>query len=169
MTVNPRLKTSPAVKAGLHLKRPCLLVADLENSLAIYQDILGFRLDYVGKASADSYLYTAFKIPKHGKLTFAALSTDHEPRAIALTEVKDVDLPPSLPPHRIATVIQVSDLATVIQQIQSLHLELLPPNSFTAPPNLVFTEQGFHDFDGHLIILYETTLQENHADVEMPE
>jgi catechol 2,3-dioxygenase-like lactoylglutathione lyase family enzyme len=167
MTINSEPKTLSAVKAGLHLKRPCLLVADLKQSLMIYQDILGFRLDYVGEASVDSYLYTVFKIPNHGKLTFAALSTDHEPRALALTEVKQVDLPPLPLPHRIATVMQVSDLATVISQIQALHLELLPSNSFTVPPNLVLTEQGFQDFDGHLIILYETTLQETHAEAEM--
>ncbi|MEX0271310.1 VOC family protein [Leptolyngbyaceae cyanobacterium UHCC 1019] len=150
----------PAIKAGLHLKRPCLIVADLQRALQIYQDILGFRLDYVGEASADSYLYTVFKLPAQAQLTFAALSTEHEPRAIALTEAKNVDLPPLLPPHRIGTVIQVSDLAPIIQQIQALNLEIIPPCSFTAPPNLVFTEQGFHDFDGHLIILYQVKVAE---------
>lgn len=79
------------IKRGLHLKRPCLVIADLKQSLTIYQQILGFKLDYVGEASANSYLYTVFKIPPHGKLTFAALSTDHEPRGIALTKVKGVD------------------------------------------------------------------------------
>jgi catechol 2,3-dioxygenase-like lactoylglutathione lyase family enzyme len=155
MTSDSGQPSHSAVKTGLHLKRPCLIVADLQRSLQIYRDILGFRLDYVGEASPESYLYTVFKLPPQGKLTFAALSTDHEPRAIALTEAKNVELPPLLPPHRSATVIQVSDLSSVIQQIQALNLEILPPSSFTAPPNLRFTEQGFHDFDGHLLIVYE--------------
>jgi catechol 2,3-dioxygenase-like lactoylglutathione lyase family enzyme len=150
----------PVSKPGLHLKRPCLVVSDLKRSLQIYQDILGFRLDYVGEASAESYLYKVFKIPPTGKLTFAALSTEHEPRAIALTEMKTVDLPQPQPPHRIAIVIQVSDLAATIQQIQLLNLEVIPPSSFTASPNLKFTEQGFHDFDGHLIIVYEVNVQD---------
>jgi len=151
--------TPSTVKAGLHLKRPCLLVSDLQRALALYQGILGFRLDYVGEASPDSYLYPVFKIPAHAKLAWAALSTDHEPRAIALTEVKGIDLPRCEPPHQIGIVIQVSKLSTVMQHIQTLCLEVIPPNSFTAPPNLMFTEQGFYDFDGHLIILYETTIQ----------
>ena len=155
MTTDSATGTPQIPKMGLHLKRPCLVVADLQRSLTIYQDILGFRLDYVGEASADSYLYTVFKLPTQAKLTFAALSTDHEPRAIALAEAKNVQLPTPQPPYRIATVIQVGDLDTVIQQIQLLDLEVIPPSSFTAPPNQVFTEQGFHDFDGHLIIVYQ--------------
>jgi catechol 2,3-dioxygenase-like lactoylglutathione lyase family enzyme len=155
MTSDSTLETPPLPKAGLHLKRPCLIVGDLQRSLKIYQDILGFRLDYVGEASATSYLYTVFQLPAQTKLTFAALSTDHEPRAIALAEAKQVELPPPQPPYRIATVIQVEDLAAVIQQIQALDLPIVPPSSFTAPPNQIFTEQGFHDFDGHLIIVYQ--------------
>jgi catechol 2,3-dioxygenase-like lactoylglutathione lyase family enzyme len=152
-------KSASAIKSGLHLKRPCLIVADLNRSLQIYRDILGFRLDYVGEASAESYLYTVFQLPPQGKLRFAALSTEYEPRAIALTEVKNIELPPMPLPQRIATVIQVGDLTSVIQKIQALSLEIIPPCSFAAPPNQLFTEQGFHDFDGHLIILYQVRIE----------
>ncbi|MEO0987529.1 MAG: VOC family protein [Cyanobacteria bacterium J06639_14] len=144
------------VKAGLHLKRPCLLVSDLERSLQLYRDILGFRLDYVGEASPESYLYTVFQIPAQARLTFAALSTEHESRALALTEVKGVALPERSPPHAIGIVIQVSDVPPIIDQVKTLGLTIVAPSYFTAPPNLKFIEQGFHDFDGQLIVLYET-------------
>ena len=160
MTIDPPLNhapasTPPARKPGLHLKRPCLVVADLQRSFKLYQDILGFKLDYVSAASETSYLYTVFKIPKHGKLTFATLSTEHELRALALTEVKEVKMPRPQPPYAIGLVIQVAELATTMLAIEALGLEIMLPSSFTAPPNLVFTEQGFLDFDGHLIILHE--------------
>ncbi|MEO0490343.1 MAG: VOC family protein [Cyanobacteria bacterium P01_A01_bin.123] len=148
----------PEKKAGLHLKRPCLLVADLEQSLQLYRDILGFRLDYVGEASASSYLYQVFGLPKQAQLKFAALSTTHEPRALALTEAKAIELPPLEPVPRSATVIQVEDIIRKIEKIQALSLVTLEPSYFTAPPNLSFTEQGFYDFDGHLIVLYETRI-----------
>jgi catechol 2,3-dioxygenase-like lactoylglutathione lyase family enzyme len=165
MTIDPLPNNAPASppptsKPGLHLKRPCLVVADLQRSLKLYQDILGFRLDYLSAASETSYLYTVFKIPKHGKLTFATLSTEHELRALALTEVKGVDLPCPQPPHSIGLVIQVAELNPTILAIQALDLEIMPPSYFTAPPNLAFTEQGFFDFDGHLIILYEVKIVE---------
>lgn len=141
----------------LHLKRPCLLVSDLEKSLTLYRDVLGFRLDFVGAADDDSYLYTVFQISPQARLTFAALSTAHEPRGLALTEVVGVELPPPQCPYRIGIVIQVPNLATTIQTIQSLGLEVMLSRSFTAPPDKTFTEQGFYDFDGHLIVLYDKT------------
>ncbi len=150
------------MKAGLHLKRPCLLVADLARSLTLYQDILGFRLDYISEeASADSYLYKVFQIPAEATLKFATLSTEHEARALALTEVKGVELPPLPMPHRLGLVVQVSEVADVVEEVRSLGLEVVEPSYFTAPPNLAFTEQGIVDFDGQLIVLYETKVIEN--------
>lgn len=145
--------------AGLHLKRPCMLVSDLARSLTLYRDILGFRLDYVGEASPDSYLYKVFQIPAEAQLRFAALSTEKEVRALALTEVKGITLTKPEPPHRIGVVIEVQEVAPTIAQIAALGLEIVEPTHFTAPPNLSFTEQGFFDFDGQLIVLYETKMQ----------
>lgn len=131
------------------------MVADLERSLLIYRDILGFRLDYVGDASPNSYLYSAFKFPQEAQLKFAALSTEYEPRSLALTEVKGIELPTPTPPYRAATVIRVPDLASIVSKIRDRGLEAIEPSFFTAPPNLSFTEQAFCDYDGHLIVLYQ--------------
>lgn len=144
---------------SLHLKRPCLLVADLERSLSLYRDCLGFQLDYVGKADADSYLYPVFQLPATAELRFAALSTQQEPRALALTEVKGSTLPPATTPHRGATVIRIPSLKTVLPQLKALGLRPIPASSFSTPPNLTFTEQAVADFDGHLIVLYEVQQQ----------
>ncbi|MGF1521692.1 MAG: VOC family protein [Leptolyngbyaceae cyanobacterium] len=149
------------VKTGLHLKRPCLLVSDLGRSLQLYRDILGFRLEYVSEASPESYLYKVFQIPAQAQLTFATLSTEHESRALALTEVKGIVLPERSLPHAIGVVMQVSDVPPVIEQIKKLGLHVVAPSFFTAPPNLEFTEQGFYDFDGQLIVLYETKIRED--------
>lgn len=165
MTEQEKSMANHQVKAGLHLKRSCLLVADLARSLTLYKDILGFRLDYISEeASEDSYLYKVFKIPAEARLKFATLSTEHEARALALTEVKGVTLPPvTMPvtmPHHLGLVVQVSDVAEVVEQVRSLGLEVIEPSYFTAPPNLAFTEQGIVDFDGQLIVLYETKIRE---------
>lgn len=141
---------------GLHLKRPCIVVADLERSLSLYRDVLGFRLDYVGQASPESYLYTVFQLPSQAVLTFAALSTEREPRALALTEVKGVELPPVAAPYRVAIVVQIENIEAVIPQLQALNLEILKPSYFTADGRLAFTEQGFYDRDRHLIVLYQS-------------
>ncbi|MEO0349423.1 MAG: VOC family protein [Cyanobacteria bacterium P01_A01_bin.15] len=149
------MDSPPPAQSSLHLKRPCLLVADLERSLTLYCDCLGFHLDYVGKADPGSYLYPVFQLPPEAQLRFAALSTGQEPRALALTEVKGSVLPPPSTPHRGATVIRVPALAPVLQQLRALGLSPIRASSFTTPPNLTFTEQAVCDFDGHLMVLYE--------------
>jgi catechol 2,3-dioxygenase-like lactoylglutathione lyase family enzyme len=156
MTSATAIHPNTTQQVSLHLKRPCLLVADLERSLSLYRDLLGFRLDHVGAASADSYLYKVFQIPQQAQLKFAALSTQHEDRALALTEVKAIELPPSSPPHRIAIVLQVDDIALLIPQIQQLGLTVVEPSCFQVLPDRTFTEQGFYDFDNHLIVLYDS-------------
>jgi catechol 2,3-dioxygenase-like lactoylglutathione lyase family enzyme len=147
--------SSSVSKEGLHIKRPCLLVADLERALKVYRDILGFHLDYQSEASPNSYLYTVFGLPKEAKLTFAALNSECETRALAFAEVKGIDLPPPTIPRRTGIVIRVRDLDRVISQIRALGLLTVEPHSFDAPPNLRFSERGFCDYDGHLIVLYE--------------
>ncbi len=147
------------VPSRLHLKRPCLLVQDLERSLSLYRDCLGFQLDYVGKADPDSYLYPVFRLPVTAELRFAALSTDQEPRALALTEVKGSTLPSPTMPYRAATVIRVPSLVDTLPKLQTLGLIPIKASSFSTPPNLKFTEQAVCDFDGHLLVLYEVQQQ----------
>ncbi|MGD1872037.1 MAG: VOC family protein [Mastigocoleus sp.] len=148
------------VEKELNIKRPCLVVADLEKSLEVYRDILGFRLDYVSEASSDSYLYKIFEFPKSAKVTFAALSTENEPRALALTEVKNIVLPPVNAPHRIALVVRVKQVSERIDKLTQIGLKVIEVNHFKQPPNLSFTEQAFFDYDGHLIMLYDAKVDD---------
>ncbi|MDY6940039.1 MAG: VOC family protein [Cyanobacteriota bacterium] len=160
---NPTSDNNSASSAfdRLHLKRPCMAVADLERSLSLYRDILGFRLDYFDDASPNSYLYPVFGLPENARLKFAALSTESEARSLALTEVKGIELPPPTTPHRAAIVIQVPEVAPKIAKIRELGLPVVRSSTFTAPPNLRFTEQAFCDYDGHLIVLYDVKVDED--------
>ena len=138
----------------LLFKRPCLLVQDLSRSLSLYQDILGFTLTYQSPADSDSYLYTLFNLPSEATVTFAAFDAPDQPRALALTEVKNIDANYFSPPARVALVTQVDSVADIIEDISALSLKVMPPNHFETESNLKFTEQGIHDFDGNLLILY---------------
>ncbi len=44
------------------IHRPNLLVADLERSLRIYRDILGFQVTYAGPASEDGLMQNLFNL-----------------------------------------------------------------------------------------------------------
>lgn len=160
-TNTPTSNSASLVENGVHFKRPCIAVADLERSLTIYRDLLGFKLVYVSEASPQSYLYSVFGFPENAKLKFAALSTEYEPRAIALTEVQGIELPPPSKPRRLGLVIRVANLKQTIDKIRQLGLEVIEANSFSTSEELMFTEQGFCDYDGHLIILYQVDRTNN--------
>ncbi len=158
-TLTPQSDT-PATKAAPvfafpHYKRPNLVVADIDRSLTIYRDILGFSGNNIQDSSADSFSYPVFNIPLEATLRFITLGEPSEARTMALTEVTGITMA-ELPnaPHRTAHVIGVEDLSGKIDQIQALGLETTE-SKIAGGSEFRFIEQAFTDFDGHLIVLYE--------------
>ncbi len=135
-------------------KRTTLTVANLERSLGIYRDILGFTINYIQESEPDSYSYPVFRIPKEAKLNFATLDSPTQERTLALTEVTGVALPKQTGIIMAASVIKVDDLKKVIAQIEGLGLETTEPK-MDGNEQYEFLEQAFIDYDGHLIVLYE--------------
>jgi len=56
------------------IHRPNLLVADLDRSLRIYRDILGFQVAYAGPASEGGLMQNLFKLDPDMPLRIAFLS-----------------------------------------------------------------------------------------------
>lgn len=138
-----------------HVKRPNLVVSDIERALTIYRDILGLTASDVSTSSAESYSYPVFKIPEGAQIRGATLHEPGEQRVLALTELATLDLPrPSAAPHMSAVVIGVTDLAGKFEQIEALGLTTTEPK-IAGGVDFDFVEQAFVDFDGHLIVLYE--------------
>ena len=142
---------------GAHFKRVTLVVSDINRSLEIYRDILGFHLDGIMEAAGhESYSYPVFKIDPDATVRFATLSAGTEQiRTMALTEVRGMDLPKPGKPHMTATVIRVDDLDGTFKKLDALGLETVPPKIAERPGEFRFKEQAFVDFDGHLIVLYQ--------------
>lgn len=156
VTVTKGAETSAApVIEYPHIKRPNLVVSDIERSLTIYRDILGLTASDVSTSSAESYSYPVFKIPEGAQIRGATLHEPGEQRVLALTELATLDLPrPSAAPHMSAVVIGVTDLASKFEQVEALGLTVTEPK-IAGGVDFDFVEQAFVDFDGHLIVLYE--------------
>lgn len=151
---------APADQAGAQrlapLYRHSILVADLERSLTLYRDILGMELSRVSETGPDSYSYVFFNIEPGAMKRFAYLSggqgyTD----VLGLGEVPGIELRLPGSPRAVAWVQTVADVEGVIEQVQALGLELIPPTEFMSReagrPGL---EAGVIDFDGHLLMFY---------------
>jgi len=141
---------------GTHFKRTNLLVSDLEKSLVIYRDILGFNVFKISDSSEDSYSYPVFKLPNEAKIKFCTLNSPDQVRTIALSQITGIELPtPSSAPHMSASVIRVKDLLGTMKKIKALGLSITPAKIAEGSDGMTFMEQAFVDHDGHLIVLYE--------------
>ncbi len=138
------------------LYRHSILVSDLERSLTLYRDILGLELSRVSETGPDSYSYVFFNIEPGAMKRFAYLSggqgyTD----VLGIGEVPGIELNLPNSPRAVAWVQTVADVEGVMEQVEALGLELIPPTEFMSReagrPGL---EAGVIDFDGHLLLFY---------------
>lgn len=146
---------SAAETQEVALKRVNLLVGDLDRSLAIYRDILGFRVFEISESSPQSYSYVVFGIPAAAKLRFATLDSSTETRALALTEVKGVDLPVRPSFGTSSPVIRITHFNDVLARLRAAGLRVVEPRRSKTPEGREFSELGFTDPDGHVVVLYQ--------------
>ncbi len=139
---------------GLLLKRSSLLISDLDQSLKVYRDILGFSASPIMDTESDSYSYEVFKIPKEAKMRLVNLDSDSQQRVLSLKEVKGIALPKPSVPYRSAILIKVADLEEVMLKIEALSLET-SELKVVEGKRLKYKEQSFIDYDGHLVALYQ--------------
>lgn len=137
------------------LKRVNLLVRDMERSLALYRDILGFRVFQCSDSGAQSYSYPVFRLPPQARLRFCTLDSSTETRALALTQVTGVELPPTSALPLSASVIRVADFDAVQAKLRAAGLDVVDPRRSKTAEGRDFRELAFTDPDGHLVVLYQ--------------
>ena len=143
---------------GLRLQRPNLVVADLDRALRLYRDILGFRVDFIQDSPDDSYSYPVFEIPHSARLRFAVLSAnDEQPRSLALTEIRGMELPAPALPRRNALVLNIETIDTVLEGLRAEGLHVYPEEELETHDGRIGREIGFVDHDGHLVVIYRIT------------
>jgi catechol 2,3-dioxygenase-like lactoylglutathione lyase family enzyme len=141
----------------MHVKRPALVVDNLERSLEIYQGILGFKVQFIKASAADSYSYDVFNIPKHIPMRFATLTADGPQVSIfGLIEARGARTPPAHDAVRpSAVVIHLDDLDAAVTALrQRRDVTILPEYALTTQDGRTGREVGMIDPDGHAILLY---------------
>lgn len=138
----------------IHFKRAALIVADLERSLSIYRDALGFRVQSIKVSDPDSYSREIFGIDPQARLRMAALDgSPGQDRTLALLEVVP-PLPPATNPVS-AIVLMVADLETAIARLAAVEgVRMFAPRALHTHDGREGKEIAAIDPDGHGIILY---------------
>jgi catechol 2,3-dioxygenase-like lactoylglutathione lyase family enzyme len=138
---------------GGYVRRPTLVVSNMDEALALYRDILGFRLGSLKQDPPDSYVYPAFNIPAGADVMHATLDSDNEVRTLSLVEYKDlmpVDARSDV--RRAAVLINANGrFGDIKTKLEEGGFHLLPEH----PLGETGVEMGFLDRDGHLIVIYE--------------
>lgn len=136
-------------------QRACLLVRDMERSLTVYRDLLGFAVNYMGEDDADSYSYEIFRIPRSVKTRFATLSSEDQLRTLALIEVPGDGMETTTIPLS-ATVIQVASVSRMLSEAAAMGLAVCAAKTHPAPargPGRI--EAAIYDFDDHPVVIYQ--------------
>lgn len=139
---------------AVRFKRAALIVGDLDRSLALYRDALGFTLQSIKNSASDSYSYDIFGIDPGATLRMAALDgPDGQERTLALIEVRPA--PPVLARPSAATVIEVADVEGALARIAALEgVRVLPERQLVTHDGRIGREIGVIDADGHAAVLY---------------
>lgn len=153
-TPTPQQPPATAFKIP-NMKRPNLVVSDLERALSIYRDVLGLQASAIDEGSKDSFSYPVFNVPSEANMRFASLHEPGEERILALTEITGMTLP-TLPsaPHMSAVVFGIADLEAKFAKLEAMGLTVTA-SKIADGADFRFLEQAFIDPDGHLIVCYE--------------
>ena len=141
-------------KPALRFQRANFIVADMDRALLLYRDILGMTVDFIKESESDSYSYPVFDIERSAVLSFAVLSTPSQPRVMALTEVRNMDLSRNPPPRRSAIVLDVPNLDEVLAGCDEAGFHAYPEEQLVTHDGRIGREIGLVDDDDNLIVIY---------------
>lgn len=138
----------------INFQRANYVVTDLERSLKLYRDVLGFKVIFSKDAPEDSYSYDVFEIDKSTDMGFCVLGTDDEPNCMALTELRGTTLDPIPSPRRGAIVLRLEHFDEAVDGVKALGLKTYTEDRLETNDGRVGRELGIVDFDGNLVVIY---------------
>ncbi|MDA9770426.1 VOC family protein [Emcibacteraceae bacterium] len=130
------------------------LVSDIERSLKLYRDILGFKIDFYKDYGEGSYAYEIFNIKPSIPLNFCALSTDDELRCFALLELKDTKLETNSGLRRAAKIVRCEHFDIAVEKLKDIGLTMFDEHQLKTKDGRIGRELGFLDFDDNLVVIY---------------
>lgn len=140
-------------KPKVRFQRANYLVRDLERSLTLYRDILGFETVFMKDSDEESYSYDVFEIDRSHAMRFCVLRTSDQPNVMGLTEV--ADLPPITDkPSRSAIVLEIPEFDRVLSEAAALGLKTFEEEKLITKDGREGREAALLDFDGNLVVIY---------------
>ena len=144
------MTTKPTVR----FQRSNFVVSDIERSLLFYRDVIGFSVAFEKGHNPDSYSIPVFEIPKNCEIGFCVLSAPDQPRVMALTQIKGIELPRLPFPRRGAIVLEVAEPDRVVSGAKTLGLHVYEEGELLTNDGRKGREIAIEDFDQNLALIY---------------
>lgn len=142
---------------GPLFKRMTIMVSNLDRTVRLWRDILGFEVVINAPSGADSYSYPVFNIAPGTAIRYAMVSAGpDQQRIFAFAELKGQAVQVPQNPRVAAAVINANGrLAEIIAKVGAEGMKVVPAVVLRSATQGIGIEQAFVDWDGHLIVLYE--------------
>lgn len=142
---------------GVYYKRQLYVVTDMERALTLWRDVLGLQPGDITISGPNSYSREVFNIPARAAMRFCTLSAGpNQVRTLALLEVRGVRLPTKTGIRTTGAVINANGrLETIIASARRMGLTVFGPRVLESATQGNGIEQGFLDWDGNVIVLYQ--------------
>jgi catechol 2,3-dioxygenase-like lactoylglutathione lyase family enzyme len=149
--------TTPSDYEGAYYKRQLYVVTDMERALTLWRDVLGLQPGEITTSGPNSYSREVFNIPAHATMRFCTLSAGpNQVRTLALLEVRGVRLPPKTGIRTTGAVMNANGrLDTIIAAARAKGLTVFSQRVLESASQGNGIEQGFLDWDGNVIVLYQ--------------
>jgi hypothetical protein len=153
---------SPAAVAvagydGAYYKRQLYVVTDMERALTLWRDVMGLQPGDITTSGPNSYSREVLNIPARAAMRFCTLSAGpNQVRTLALLEVRGVRLPRKTGIRTTGAVINANGrLEAIIASARRMGLTVMEPRVLESAAQGRGVEQGFLDWDGNVIVLYQ--------------
>jgi catechol 2,3-dioxygenase-like lactoylglutathione lyase family enzyme len=142
---------------GPLVKRTALVVSNIDRSLTVYRDLLGFQLNSLTQSGPNSYSYEVFALPRDVPIRFATLNSGpDQQRSLALIESAGIDPYPADQPRPAALVINANGrFDDILAGARAMGLTVIEPRPLISQTQGEGIEGAFLDHDGHLIVIYQ--------------
>jgi catechol 2,3-dioxygenase-like lactoylglutathione lyase family enzyme len=142
---------------GPSFKRMTIMVSNLDRTVRLWRDIMGFQVAVNAQSGADSYSYPVFNVAPQAVIRYAMVSAGpDQQRTFAFAEVKGQPIKVQQEPRVAAAVLNANGrLAEIIELVRKEGLQVIRSHPLQSSTQGLGIEQAFVDWDGHLIVLYE--------------
>ena len=147
----------------LRVKRPLLIVRDLERSVRFYADVIGLELYSIEpyyNRDPKSLGYEMFGIPAGARKRMAMFNTSDEVRGLTLQEVKDMEVVFTQRPRSFTVLFETDDLLGIRRRAKDAGFRVVEPSLDEIPatattPRLRFMELAVIDPDDHVVAFFQ--------------